>query len=133
MSEPTTEAGPGERAALALAETRPKNTHGQLCPVWTQRHRTGPMAVKRGLGATIADCDCWILADARIDVAVVYPAIEAEARADALREAAERVREHSSSPPSLDVAAMGQVEGWRAGIAYEQERVLAILDPETKP
>ena len=54
--------------ALALAETRPKNKHGQLCPVWAQRMRKGRHAV------TIADCDCWILADARIDAAVVLEA-----------------------------------------------------------
>ena len=54
--------------ALALAETRPKNKHGQLCPVWAQRMRKGRHAV------TIADCDCRILADARIDAAVVLEA-----------------------------------------------------------
>lgn len=52
-------------AAEALAETRPYSKHGQLCPVWTERLRKVRHAV------TIAACDCWILADAYRDAAVV--------------------------------------------------------------
>lgn len=58
-----------EAAALALAETRPKERHGQLCPVWTQRLR------KVRHAATISDCDCWILSDARRDASVVAAAL----------------------------------------------------------
>jgi hypothetical protein len=52
-------------------------------------------------------------------------AIEAEARADALREAADRVR--ALRPPDRFVA----LDNYEQGVS--EAAVLAILDPETKP
>jgi hypothetical protein len=74
-----------EQAALALAESRPKIKHGQLCPVWTQRLNKVRHAV------TIAACDCWILEDARVDAAVVLEAARLAAKDAVLAEYARLV------------------------------------------